>query len=263
MGQLDGKIAVITGAASGIGRATAILFAQEGAQVALGDWNADGLASVEREIRDAGGPSPVGIPLVVTRRTDVSKRADAQALIAAAVETFGGLDAVANVAGIGLYNTTLEQTQEDDWDRVMAVNLKGVYLVSQAAIPHLRARGGGSIINVASVHAMATQERIAAYAASKGGVLALTRAMALDLVHDRIRVNAVLPGAVDTPLFRSALAAEGKSAEELTFSFDDTQAGWVARPEDLAPAIVFLASDGARFMTGSPMIVDGGLVARL
>jgi NAD(P)-dependent dehydrogenase (short-subunit alcohol dehydrogenase family) len=256
MGQLDGKIAVITGAASGIGRATAILFAQEGARVALGDWDADGLAGVEREIRDSGGRA-------VTRRTDVSRRAEAQALIAAAVEAFGGLDVVANVAGVGLYNTTLEQTREEDWDRVMAINLKGVYLVSQAAIPHLRARGGGSIINVASVHAVATQERIAAYAASKGGVLALTRAMALELVHDRIRVNAVLPGAVDTPLFRSALAAEGRSAEELTFSFDDTQAGWVSRPQDLAPALVFLASDRSRFMTGSPMIVDGGLVARL
>jgi NAD(P)-dependent dehydrogenase (short-subunit alcohol dehydrogenase family) len=256
MGQLDGKAAVITGAASGIGRATAVLFAREGAKVALGDRHEVGLETVTRQIRDAGGEA-------VARPTDVSKRADAQALVDAAVQAFGGLDAVANVAGIGLYNTTLEETKEDDWDRVMAINLKGVYLVSQAAIPHLRARGGGSIINVASVHAMATQERIAAYAASKGGVLALTRAMALELVHDRIRVNAVLPGAVDTPLFRSALEAEGKTAEELTFSFDDTEAGWVAKPEDLAAAIAFLAGDASRFMTGSPMIVDGGLVARL
>lgn len=256
MGQLDGKIAVITGAASGIGRATALLFAQQGAKVALGDANQVELEAVSRQVGDGGGQ-------VVSRRTDVSKKADAQALVQAAVDAFGGLDTVANVAGIGLYNTTLEDTEEDDWDRVMAVNLKGVYLVSQAAIPHLRARGGGSIINVASVHAMATQARIAAYAASKGGVLALTRAMAIDLARDRVRVNAVLPGAVDTPLFRSALAAEGKSAEELTFSFDDTEIGWVAQPELLATTLVFLASDGSRFMTGSPLIVDGGLVARL
>ncbi|MGH2354079.1 MAG: SDR family NAD(P)-dependent oxidoreductase [Chloroflexota bacterium] len=256
MGQLDGKIAVITGAASGIGRAVSLLFAAEGAKVALGDWSEDQLQAVAAQVRDRGGQ-------VVACRTDVSKRADAQALVATAGEVFGGLDVVANVAGIGLYNTTLEDTQEDDWDRVMAVNLKGVYLISQAAIPHLRARGGGSIINVASVHAMATQERIAAYAASKGGVLALTRAMAMDLARDRIRVNAVLPGAVDTPLFRSALAAEGKTAEELTFSFDDTTIGWVAQPEHLAAALVFLASDSSRFMTGSPMIVDGGLLARL
>jgi NAD(P)-dependent dehydrogenase (short-subunit alcohol dehydrogenase family) len=256
MGQLDGKIAVITGAASGIGRAAARLFAREGAQVALGDRNADDLEETAQEIRAAGGA-------VVARPTDVSLRADAAALVAAAVETFGGLDVAANVAGIGLYNTTLEDTREEDWDRVMAVNLKGVYLVSQAAIPHIRARGGGSIVNVASVHAMATQARIAAYAASKGGVLALTRAMAMDLAGDRIRVNALLPGAVDTPMFRSALAAEGKSAEELTFSFDETQIGWVAPPEALAEALVFLASDASRFMTGSPLIADGGLIARL
>jgi NAD(P)-dependent dehydrogenase (short-subunit alcohol dehydrogenase family) len=256
VGQLDGKIAVITGAASGIGRATALLFSKEGAQVALGDSNAEALEQTAKEIRAAGGA-------VVARPTDVSRRADAQALVAAAVGTFGGLDVAANVAGIGLYNTTLEDTREEDWDRVMAVNLKGVYLVSQAAIPHIRARGGGSIVNVASVHAVATQARIAAYAASKGGVLALTRAMAMDLAGDRIRVNALLPGAVDTPLFRAALAAEGKSAEELTFSFDDTEIGWVAAPEALADALVFLASDASRFMTGSPLIADGGLIARL
>jgi NAD(P)-dependent dehydrogenase (short-subunit alcohol dehydrogenase family) len=256
MGQLDGKVALITGAASGIGRATAFLFSAEGARLALGDWQAEPLEVVAGEIRSRGGK-------VVARRTDVSKRADAQALVTAAVEAFGGLDVVVNNAGIGLYNTTLEQTSEDDWDRVMAVNLKGVYLISQAAIPHLRARGGGSIINVASVHAMATQERIAAYAASKGGVLALTRAMAMDLAPDAIRVNAVLPGAVDTPLFRSALAAEGKPAEELGFRFDPRAIGRVGQPEELARAILFLASDASSFMTGSPMIVDGGLLARL
>ncbi len=256
MGQLEGKIAVITGAASGIGRATALLFALEGASVALGDTGEEGLETVAQEIRDGGGKA-------VARRTDVSKRADAQALIDAAVEAFGGLDIAANVAGIGLYNTTLEQTQEEDWDRVMGVNLKGVYLISQAAIPHIRARGGGAIINVASVHAHATQPRIAAYAASKGGVLALTRAMAMDLAPDAIRVNAVLPGAVDTPMFRSALADEGKPAEELGFRFDAHAIGRVGQPEELARAIVFLASDASSFMTGSPMIVDGGLLARL
>jgi NAD(P)-dependent dehydrogenase (short-subunit alcohol dehydrogenase family) len=254
--QLDGKITVITGAGSGIGRATALLFAAEGARLALGDWNVESLDAVAAEIREQGGD-------VVARRTDVSKRDDAQALVEGAVAAFGGLDICVNNAGIGLYNTTLEQTQEDDWDRVMAVNLKGVYLVSQAAIPHLRTRGGGAIVNVASVHAMATQERIAAYAASKGGVLALTRAMALDLAPDAIRVNAILPGAVDTPLFRGALADENKSAEELGFRFDARAVGRVARPEELARAILFLASDAASFMTGSPMVVDGGLLARL
>jgi NAD(P)-dependent dehydrogenase (short-subunit alcohol dehydrogenase family) len=256
MGQLEGKIAVVTGAASGIGKATAWLFAAEGAQLALGDWNVEALEATAADIRGSCGQ-------VVARRTDVSQRADAQALIAAAIETFGGLDVLVNNAGIGLYNTTLEQTQEDDWDRVIAVNLKGVYLVSQAAIPHIRTRGGGSIVNVASVHSMATQERIAAYAASKGGVLALTRAMALDLAPDAIRVNAILPGAVDTPLFRSALADENKSAEELGFRFDPHAIGRVAQPEELARAILFLASDASSFITGAPLIVDGGLLARL
>lgn len=256
MGQLEHKVALVTGAASGIGRATALLFATEDARVALGDRQSAELDAVAEEIRAAGGE-------VLARRTNVSRRDEAQALVAAAVETFGGLDVVVNNAGIGLFNTTLEQTAEDDWDRVMAVNLKSVYLVSQAAIPHLRARGGGSIINIASVHAMATQERIAAYAASKGGVLALTRAMALDLALDGIRVNAVLPGAVDTSMFRSALAEEGKTAEELGFRFDDRAIGRVAQPVELARAILFLASDASSFMTGSPVLVDGGLLARL
>jgi NAD(P)-dependent dehydrogenase (short-subunit alcohol dehydrogenase family) len=256
MGQLEGKVAVITGAASGIGRATARLFAAEGARVALGDWQAGPLEALAGEIRDGGGQ-------VVARPADVSRRDEAQALVRAAADAFGGLDVAVNNAGIGLYNTTLEATAEDDWDRIMAVNLKGVYLVSQAAIPLLRARGGGSIVNVASVHAVATQEGIAAYAASKGGVLALTRAMAMDLARDAIRVNAVLPGAVDTPLFRSALAQERKTAEELGFSFDQRTVGRVAQPEELARAMLFLASDAASFVTGAPLVVDGGLLARL
>jgi NAD(P)-dependent dehydrogenase (short-subunit alcohol dehydrogenase family) len=255
-GRLAGKIAIVTGTAAGIGRAVLELFAAEGASVMAADVRGDlGEAAAE-------ALTERGLPIAFTT-TDVSKRADAERLVSETVNRFGGLDVIVNNAGVGVFGKTVENTTEDEWDRTLAINLKSAYLVSHFGVPHMRARGGGSIVNFASVHAYATTEGVAAYAASKGGVLALSRQMALDLAKDNIRVNAMIPGAVDTDMLRSHAEREGKSYEELGFSFDSRAIGRIARPEELARAVLFLASDESSFVTGAPLIADGGLLARL
>ena len=256
MKRLDGKVALVTGVAAGIGRAILEVFAAEGARVMGADVRqAEGEAAAVAA-REGGGEAAFLI-------ADVSQRDQAERLVAETVARFGGLDVVVNNAGIGVFHKTVESTAEDEWDRTLAINLKSVYLVSHAAVPHLRARGGGSIVNVSSVHAFATTEGVAAYAASKGGVLALSRQMALDLAKDGIRVNALIPGAVDTAMLRQHAELEGKSYEELGFTFDAGAIGRVGKPEELAKAALFLASDDASFVTGAPLIADGGLLARL
>ena len=254
-GRLDGKVALITGMAAGIGRATYEALAEAGAGVMGCDVRAEG-EEVAAALRARGLETTFSV-------ADVSRREDVERLVAEAVERFGGLDVVVNNAAVGVFRKTVESTEEDEWDRTLAVNLKSVYLVSRAAVPHLRARGGGSIVNVSSVHAFATTEGVAAYAAAKGGVLALTRQMALDLARDKIRVNALIPGAVETSMLQQHAALEGKSYEELGFVFDERKIGRIGRPEELARAMLFLASEESSFMTGAPLIVDGGLLARL
>ena len=256
MSRLEGKVALVTGVAAGIGRAILEVFAAEGARVMGADVRqAEGEAAAPA-VRERGQEAAF-------LAADVSQRADVDRLVAETVARFGGLDVVVNNAGVGVFHKTVETTSEDEWDRTLAVNLKSVYLVSHAAVPHMRARGGGSIVNVASVHAFATTEGVAAYAASKGGVLALSRQMALDLARDNIRVNALIPGAVDTSMLRSHAEREGKSYEELGFVFDPSAIGRIGKPEELAKAALFLASDDASFVTGAPLIADGGLLARL
>jgi NAD(P)-dependent dehydrogenase (short-subunit alcohol dehydrogenase family) len=255
-GRLAGKVALVTGTAAGIGRAILELFASEGASVMGADVRSEPGEAVVAPMRERGLS-------VAFCTADVSRRADAETLVAETVARFGGLDVVVNNAGIGIFGKTVENTTEDEWDRTLAINLKSAYLVSHFAVPHLRARGGGSIVNFASVHAYATTEGVAAYAASKGGVLALSRQMALDLAKDNVRVNAMIPGAVDTDMLRSHAEREGKSYEELGFVFDSRSIGRIAQPEELARAVLFLASDDSSFITGAPLIADGGLLARL
>jgi NAD(P)-dependent dehydrogenase (short-subunit alcohol dehydrogenase family) len=253
--KLADKVAIVTGAASGIGQATAHLFAAEGAAVLAVDLNEARGQEVAAAIGTAGGRAAFC-------RADVAVAADVRAMIDRAVTTFGGLDVLFNNAGIAVFKG-VHETSEEEWERVLAVNLTGVYLGTRFAVPAMRQRGGGSIINTASVHGMATTAGIAAYAASKHAVIGLTRASALDLAPFNIRVNCIQPGAIDTPLMRSNLRAVGDEAAE----FDKVSAaepiGRVGRPEEIARMALFLASDDASFCTGAPFAVDGGLLARL
>lgn len=254
-GRVQDMVAIVTGATSGIGRATAVLLAREGALVVAAGRRTglgEGLVS---ELASEGRPAHYV-------RADVSQRADVERLVREAVTRFGRLDIVVNNAAAFLHRG-VEETTEDEWDRILATNLKSVYLVCHEAIPHLRAAGGGAIINVASVHAYATMERVAAYAASKGAVVALSRQMALDHTRDRIRVNSVVVGGVDTDMARQHARSLGQTLAETGFPSDDTIVGRVGQPEEIAAGILFLASREASFVNGAPFIIDGALLARL
>lgn len=256
MKRLEGKVALVTGAASGIGRATAARFSAEGARVIATDVDAARLEETVAEITALGGEA-------LGRRVDIASSADVRELIDTAGNWGGALHIVANVAGIGQFDSTVETLEEHEWDRVLAVNLKSVYLVSKYAIPHLRAAGGGVILNVASPHALATTEGVSAYAASKGGVVALSRQMAIDFARDNIRVVSVIPGAVDTPMLRAHAERQQTTLEDLGFHADPRAIGRIGSPAEMANALLWLASDEASFVNAAPIIVDGGLLARL
>jgi NAD(P)-dependent dehydrogenase (short-subunit alcohol dehydrogenase family) len=255
--EFEGRVAIVTGGATGIGRAAAERLAAGGAAVVIGDIG-DGLAQAEDGLRQAGLQ-------VYARQADVRSSADLQALARFAAEACGGLDVLVCSAGIQRYGTVVD-TPEELWDDVLAVNLKGQYLAARHAIPLMRGRGGGAIVNVASVQGLATQPRVAAYTASKGGVLALTRAMAIDHAADRIRVNAVCPGSVDTPMLRWAadLFRGEQSQESLLAEWGRSHPlGRIGKADEVAEVIAFLASDRASFITGAQIVVDGGLLAGL
>jgi NAD(P)-dependent dehydrogenase (short-subunit alcohol dehydrogenase family) len=254
--MLTNRVALITGAARGIGRAAALEFAVRGALVVAADVDGAGSAETAALIAESGGRA-------LAQTADVSRATECAALVAAAVEWGGGLHVVVNNAGVGQFAGTVETLEEAEWDRVLAINLKSVYLVSRPAIPHLRRAGGGVILNVASPHAFATTEGVAAYAASKGGVVSLSRQMAIDFARDRIRVLSVVPGAVDTPMLRAHAERQETTLDALGFHADPGMMGRIGSPEELARALAWLASDEASFITGSPIIVDGGILSRL
>ncbi|WP_136616549.1 MULTISPECIES: SDR family NAD(P)-dependent oxidoreductase [Mesorhizobium] len=248
-----GKRVFVTGAATGIGRATAEYLVAQGARVfGAGLDGEEGEALAGRH----GGSD------LIFRECDLTREVNVQAAAAAATARFGGLDAVVNCAGIYPTGKRLEEVSDEDWDRVIAVNLTAIFRVCRATLPLLRAAGGGSIVNIASVHADATVPGVPAYAATKAAVVGLSRQMALDYAVDRIRVNAVLVGSVATRMTLDGLEAAG-GAEALGLSFEPNRIARIANPSEIATAIGFLISDAASFVTGSAMQVDGGLLARL
>ncbi|HVE92688.1 MAG TPA: SDR family oxidoreductase [Actinomycetota bacterium] len=246
MQELVGKVALVTGAAMGIGRAAAQALADQGAKVALVD-------------REEAEP----IRTSVTVRADVSTASGATMAVASAVDAFGRLDIAVCAAGIQRYGSVVE-APEDQWDEVLATNLKQMFLVGKHAIPHMEAAGEGAIVNVASVQALVAQRGVAAYAASKGGVVALTRAMAVDHAP-LVRVNCVCPGSVDTPMLRWAAGKfGGEDLEETVAQWGEMHPlGRVAEPREIAETIAFLAGPRASFVTGAALVVDGGLISRL
>ena len=253
--KLEGKVAIVTGGASGIGRASAVEFAREGARVLVCDVDEDGGAQTAAAARAGGGEA-------MFHRADVTRGEDVAAMVAAAVKAYGGLDVIFNNAGIILSASAVDTTEEQ-WDRIMGVNLRGVWLGIKHAAPEIRKRGGGAIVNTASVHGMATDAGVAAYATSKHAVIGLTRASALELTSWNIRVNAVLPGAIDTSLLRSNLRDAGDEEEGFKALSALEPIGRIGRPEEIARAAAFLASDDSSFVTGAALAVDGGLLAKL
>jgi NAD(P)-dependent dehydrogenase (short-subunit alcohol dehydrogenase family) len=251
--RFENKVAVITGGANGIGRACAEAFSAEGSAVVIAD------------IDDVCGPKLAeDLPRATFVRTDVTRMADAERAVQTAVEQYGGLDILISNAGVQGYSL-VENVTEEHYERLMGVNFKGHVWMCKYAIPALRARGGGAIVCISSVQALSTQTNVPIYAASKAATLTLTKAIATDHAHENIRVNAILPGSVDTPMLRNA--AKELAPEDV----EGTIATWgrmhpigrVICPDDVAKLILFLCSEDAAVLTGASYLVDGGLMARL
>ena len=248
--KLANKVALITGAGSGMGRAAALLFAQEGARIAALDIDERSAAQTARDIETAGGKA-------FGMRADVSKKEDAQAMVAAAVEKLGALNILYNNAGIEGESNWMAEMSEEAFDRVIAVNLRGVWLGMKYALPHMVKNGGGAIINTASIAGMVAIRGATAYCAAKAGVIALTRVAALEYGRYNIRVNCICPGTIDTPMVRRVHGREGELPQR-ALGPSASVLGRAAQPEEIARMALFLASDDASFATGAPFVVDGG-----
>jgi len=249
MKRFEGKVALITGAASGIGRAACIRFATEGARVYAVDLNAEGLAETAKQIKATQGE-------IETGAFDISRREQCFAAVEGCVTTFGNLDVLANVAGIVRFSHS-HKTSEEEWDKVLAINLSGPFFLSQAAIPHLL-KSKGNIVNVASNAGLMGQAYTSAYCASKGGLVQLTRAMAMEYMKETIRINAVCPGGTDT-----ALVSGINFPEDLDWDLIDRYTGkrGYGQAADVASAIAYLASEEACMVHGAIFTVDNGMMA--
>ena len=250
MARLKDKVAIITGGGSGIGRATCLLFAREGAKVVVADYIAEGGNETVRQISAAGGQA-------VFVQADVSKSADVRNMIGAAVRNYGRVDILFNNAGIEGPSTKLANLKEEDWDRVIAIDLTSVYLGMKYVIPEMIKQGGGVILSTASVAGLVGFQGSGAYAAAKAGVINLSRLAALEYADKNIRVNCICPGVIETPMVERVMG--GRPRERIVRS---EPIGRLGRPEDIANAALFLASDESSFATGAPFIIDGGYVAR-
>ncbi|MCZ6784321.1 MAG: SDR family NAD(P)-dependent oxidoreductase [Proteobacteria bacterium] len=242
MGRLDGRVALVTGSSSGIGAATARRFAEEGARVAGFDQN----------------PAPDGGPELF-REGDVRDEAQVAAVVRAAIEELGGLDVVVNSAGVG-GGGPVHQLSAEAWDRVIDINLKGTFLVCKHALAHMVEQRSGSIVNIASIEGLEGVDGGSAYNASKGGVVLLTRNLAIDYGRRGIRANCICPGLIDTPLTAGITGSEAMRDFKQRF-IDAHHLGRLGRPEEIAAAALFLASDDASFVTGHALAVDGGVTA--
>jgi NAD(P)-dependent dehydrogenase (short-subunit alcohol dehydrogenase family) len=250
MNRLKNKVAFITGGGSGIGRAACLLFAREGAKVVIADYVTEGGNETVRQIKAAGGEA-------LFTQADVSKSADVQHMIATTVKTYGRVDVLFNNAGIEGPSAKIANYKEEDWDRVIAIDLTAVYLGMKYVIPEMLKQGGGVIISTASVAGLVGFPGSGAYAAAKAGVINMTRLVALEYADKNIRVNCICPGIIETPMVDRVM---GNRPREGVVKAEPI--GRLGKPEDIANAALFLASDESSFATGAPFIIDGGYVAR-
>ena len=258
MGSYDGKTVIITGGAKGIGRGISLAFAEEGANVICADVD---VAAGQKIVQDTQA-MPGKLIFV---EADVSKSSVCQQLVAKAVAEFGGVDVLCNNVGIQPTSSYLpaHELTEEMWDRILAVNLKSRFLMTKYCVPEMKKRGGGVIINTASVQGLQSAMGVSAYAASKGGDLSLVRQLALEYAKDNIRVLAINPGTIDTPLVAEAAAAAGQSLDEQRVMWGAAHPlGRIGQPAEIANVVLFLASDKASFMTGEYVNVDGGMMAK-
>ncbi|MEX2416154.1 MAG: glucose 1-dehydrogenase [Paenibacillaceae bacterium] len=251
--RLAGKIALITGSGSGIGRSSALLFAQEGAKVVVNDLNAEKGAETVREILTASGEA-------IFIHADVTNADAVKSMVQQVVAQYGRIDVLFNNAGISNVGA-LHEVEPEQWDRIMSINVKGVYLPSKFVIPYMMEQQSGNIINMSSCIAEIGLARRAAYAATKGAILALTKSMQVDYAPYGIRVNALLPGTIFTPFVEAYLKSSYDDPEAAIESLKSRQlSGDLGKPDDVARAALFLASDESKFMMGSPLYIDGGVV---
>jgi len=243
--KLDGKVAIITGSGQGIGRTISLVFAREGAKIVLNDVNINTLAKTAEEIRSLGRE-------VLPIRADVSNGNDAKEMVNKSIKKFGRIDILVNNAGI-MRNAPIEQLSEDDWDAVMNVNLKGVFLCSKYVGQQMIKQKSGVLINIASIAGLNPQIHAGAYSVSKAGVISLTELLAMEWATHSIRVNAICPGPTKTTLFDSCWSGERREARKKAIPI-----GRFGEPEDIAKAALFLASDDASYLTGHTLVVDGG-----
>jgi NAD(P)-dependent dehydrogenase (short-subunit alcohol dehydrogenase family) len=252
MGRLNGKVAIITGAASGMGRATAIRFAGEGAKIVIADLNKEGGESAARDCRENGSDA-------IFQKTDVSGEADVKAAVERAVKEFGRLDTIYNNAGLGGATGPIEQITVENWDKTLAILLRGVFLGIKHAVAPMRKVGGGSIISTASIAGIQGYAGIHAYSAAKAAVINLTRSAATELAKDKIRVNCICPGGINTPLIYNNIPGGADTTAQFLSKMQPMPRE--GRPDDIANMALFLASDESEWITGTAMVVDGGFTA--